>query len=257
MLIDTHAHIYLDHFDEDFTQVIHRAKIAGVSHILMPNIDENSINRVINRAAEYSDFCYPMVGLHPCSVTPEWKSQIEKLNQFIDSPRIVAIGEIGIDLYWDQSLSKEQIEAFEYQISQALELDLPIVIHSRSAIDLTISSVQKFQNGNLKGVFHCFDQSLEHAKAIIDAGFYIGIGGIITYKKNQELRNTLKAVPLESIILETDSPYLPPEPHRGKRNESSYVKIVAEKLAEIREITFEEVEEATSNNAKRLFSLTD
>ena len=255
MYIDTHAHIYLSQFEKDIDSVISRAKDAKVEKILLPNIDLDTIPELLNCCSNYPSICYPMLGLHPCSVNNDWKSALKKMQQHPKVQQLIAVGEIGIDLYWDQSFEKEQVEAFEFQIQWALDLDLPIVIHSRSAIDLTIKSVAKFQNGSLKGVFHCFDQDLEKAKKILDLNFYVGIGGILTYKRNNDIRSTYAQIPLESVLIETDAPYLPPIPFRGKRNESSYVPLVAQQLATVYNIPLKEVAKVTTQNAYDLFDL--
>lgn len=255
MFIDTHAHIYMDRFDEDFEEIIQRSLDAKVNQILMPNIDCASLTQVFDRAEQYPEICKPMVGLHPCSVTTSWQDQLSTLQKSINKEGVIAIGEIGIDLYWDKSLEQEQRRAFRHQIQWAKDLDLPIVIHSRNAIDITIDIVQNMQDGNLKGIFHCFDQSLEHAQKIIDVGFLMGIGGVLTYKKNHTIRDVVQQIPLDHIVLETDAPFLPPVPFRGKRNESSYIPLIAEKISELHEKSLEEIAQRTSQNALELFRL--
>ena len=255
MYIDTHAHLYIDRFEEDIEDIILRSKNNAVERVLLPNIDLETIEDVFALSRSYPGICFPMVGLHPCSVKETWKSSLDQLSSYLDREGIVAIGEIGVDLYWDKTYAKAQEEAFRSQIIWAKEKNLPIVIHSRSAIDITIRIIQEEQDGNLKGVFHCFDQSFDHVSQIMDVGFYMGIGGILTYKKNQQLRETVARIPMSSILLETDAPYLPPVPYRGKRNESSYIPIIAEKLAEIKDISIEKVMETTTQNAKSLFKI--
>ena len=255
MFIDTHAHIYIDRFKDDLNEIINRSLEQNVTQILMPNIDVATIDDVIATGKAYPEVCKPMVGLHPCSVNDQWKEDLQKLRPFLDDKKIIAVGEIGIDLYWDKTYAKAQEEAFRYQISWAKELGLPIVIHSRAAIDITIEIVTELQDGNLKGVFHCFDQSYEHGQRIINTGFYMGLGGVITYKKNNEIREAISQLPMSALILETDAPYLPPVPYRGKRNESSYIPIVAEMLSQIKDISIDEVAQITTENAKALFGL--
>lgn len=254
MLIDTHTHLYLDKFRDDLDEVMARARDHGVEMMLLPNIDNESIDDVFRLVGAYPGQCYPMVGLHPCSVKEDYLIELERLKKYLDQTDVIAIGEIGIDLYWDKSLAKEQIKAFRHQISWALDMDLPIVIHSRDAMRECIDIVEDMQDGHLRGVFHCFDQDEEKARKILDLGFYLGIGGVLTFKKNK-LPDVVREVPLERIILETDAPYLTPAPYRGKRNESAYVRFVAEKLAEIKGIDLQEIEEITTANAKALFKL--
>ncbi len=255
MFIDTHAHIYLPQFNKDLKEVVERAKKANVFKILLPNIDTGSIASVYDLSHQFPGICYPMIGLHPCSVRQNWKEEIAQMESHIKQKETIAIGEIGIDLYWEQERFEEQKDAFEWQIQLALENELPIAIHSRTAIKHTIDCVSKYQNGSLTGVFHCFDQDSESASQILDLGFYVGIGGIITYRKNESLRDVVAAIPLERIILETDAPYLPPVPFRGKRNEPSYIPIIAETIAEIHGVALEEVKEATTASARKLFKI--
>lgn len=255
MFIDTHAHIYIDRFKDDLNEVINRSLEQNVTQILMPNIDVASMDDVIATSKNYPDVCKPMVGLHPCSVNQNWKEDLNKLEPYLDDQNVIAVGEIGIDLYWDKTFASAQEEAFRYQISWAKELGLPIVIHSRAAIDITIDIVSELQDGNLKGVFHCFDQSYEHGLKIIDTGFYMGLGGVITYKKNNDIREAISRLPMSSLLLETDAPYLPPVPYRGKRNESSYIPLIAERLSQIKGFSINKVAQITTENAKALFSL--
>ncbi len=253
--IDTHAHIYMDRFEEDLDKVIHNAGLSYVTQILMPNIDVSSMKRVMSTHERFPEVCKPMVGLHPCSVNESWAKDLKELEAYLDLDSIVAIGEIGIDLYWDKTFGEDQEKAFIHQINWAKDLNLPIVIHSRAAIDISIKIVESLQDGNLQGVFHCFDQSLEHAKQIVDLGFFMGLGGVITYKKNKEIRSVVREIPLSSFILETDAPFLPPVPYRGKRNESSYIPIIAKWVSDIKDISIDEVGKISTENAKALFSL--
>jgi len=255
MFIDTHAHLYLDQFNEDLVEIMDRVIQANIHQVLLPNIDEQTMDDVLKLTSQYPKVCKPMVGLHPCSVKKEWLEEVKALKRYLTDERIIAIGEIGIDLYWDQSLQQEQEEAFRYQIAIALEHDLPIVIHSRSAMDRTIALVRESQNGSLRGVFHCFDQSLDHAQQIMELGFYMGIGGVITYKRNNQLREAVAEIPLDYLILETDAPYLPPVPYRGKRNESSYIPIIAQQIADVKQVGIDLIASATTRNAQILFCI--
>jgi len=249
----THAHIYVDQFKDDISEVIKRCIEQDIQKILLPNIDVETIDQAFDLHNLYPQLCYPMVGLHPCSVDANWQSNLDQLLPYLDREEVIAVGEIGVDLYWDKTFAKAQEETFRFQINWAKERSLPIVIHSRAAIDITIRIVQEEQDGHLTGVFHCFDQSADHAKQIMDVGFYMGLGGIITYKKNNDLRSTVAEIPLSSIILETDSPYLPPVPYRGKRNESSYIPLIAKQLADIHGVDVEKIKSITSVNAMSLF----
>ena len=255
--IDSHAHIYVDRFKNDLDDVINRSLSANVRKILMPNIDSGTVGDVFEVWSTYPDTCLPMIGLHPCSVDERWRNTLDEMEDHLSKEGIVAIGESGIDLYWDKSFQKEQEASFDHQIGWSRSAGLPIVIHSRSSMDRTISMIKERQDGGLSGVFHCFDQSIDEAQAIIDMGFYVGIGGIITYKKNEGLRQTVAQIPLDNILLETDAPYLPPVPYRGKRNESSYIPIIAKTIAEIKDIDIDEVARVTTRNAEKLFNLKD
>ncbi len=252
MYIDTHAHIYLDEFKKDWEGLIADCKEQNVIEIYLPNIDETSITQVHELASRYPETCKPMMGLHPCYVKENYKQQLETIYQQFDDNQYAAIGEIGIDLHWDLSFVKEQIQAFEQQIEWAKELKLPFAIHSRKSLNETISMVEKHQNGNLKGVFHCFNGTIEEANRIMDAGFMMGIGGVATFK-NAGLDDMLAHIHENNIVLETDAPYLAPHPHRGKQNTPVYLPIIAHKLAEVREETINEVAAYTTKNARQLF----
>ena len=252
--IDTHTHLFVKKFHDDIDEVIERSKNSGVRHCFLPNIDEQSIDDVFQLAAQYPGYCFPMMGLHPCSVDEDYPFVLDKLNDLIANQEVYGIGETGIDLYWDKRFREEQIKAFEVQIEWAKEYDLPIIIHSRAALDLTIEIIDSHMGNNLKGIFHCFDGNEAQGRKIVDLGFYLGIGGIITYK-NSHLPEVLEELPLSSMVLETDSPYLPPHPHRGKRNESSFIPLVAEKLASVKQAKIEDIARVTSQNAGLLFGL--
>lgn len=252
MLIDTHAHIFLDKFSDDIDEVISRSVENDVQNIFMPNIDSSSIKSMLDLEEKYPGHCYAMIGLHPCSVDENYKQELEIVEEWLERRSFVAIGEMGTDLYWDTSKYEYQKKAFEHQAALALNADLPIVIHCRNSIQETIELVSKVNDRNLKGVFHCFTGNIDQAKAIIDFGFYLGIGGIATFK-NGGLDNVLKQIDISHLVLETDSPYLAPEPNRGKRNEPAYVKHVAEKVAMIKDMSIEDVATITSNNALKLY----
>ncbi len=255
MFIDTHAHIYLDSFKNEYEDIVDRALSANVGRILMPNIDLDSIKQVMSLHDLFPQTCLPMVGLHPCSVKENYQVILDDLLSYLDDKACIAVGEIGIDLYWDTSFEYEQEAAFRQQILWSKERALPIVIHSRASIDRTIDIVTELQDGSLKGVFHCFSESISEAKRIMDIGFYMGIGGVSTFKKNESFRKTLKEIPLRSLLLETDAPYLTPAPFRGKRNESSYIPYIAQVIADTKTIDIETIEVTTTENAVKLFSL--
>lgn len=254
-LIDSHTHIYLPEFDADRTAMIDRARAQGVEKLLLPAIDSQTHSKQLEVEAGYPDRCLSMMGLHPCSAKENVEEELRIVRQYLDQRRFVAIGEIGLDLYWDKDHLDQQYLAFERQIQWALEFDLPIVIHSRDSMERCIEVVKKFQNGKLRGVFHCFSGSVESAKRIIDLGFCLGIGGVATYK-NAGLPAVLEQLSLDHLLLETDAPYLTPVPHRGKRNEPAYLKIIAEKIAEAKFCSVKEVADKTTANTRRLFRLT-
>jgi len=255
-LIDTHTHLYVDQFADDRDSVVKRAKNVGITRMYLPNIDVGSIDAML--ALEESDpqACIAMMGLHPCSVADDYEAQLAVIRQWLDRRPFAAIGEIGMDLYWDKTHEEEQKKAFLTQVEWALEFDYPIVIHSRETTDQLISLIQEVGDANLRGIFHCFTGSVAQAEQIMDLGFYMGLGGVLTFK-NSGLDKTVAGLPLERMVLETDSPYLAPVPHRGKRNESSYILNVAEKLAEVYGISLGEVAEQTTKNANSLFGLSN
>ncbi len=251
MLIDTHTHLYLKQFDDDRKEVIERAEAAGIKKFFLPNIDSQSIDAMLQMEIDFPDKCFAMMGLHPCSVKENFEEELQIVENWLQKRKFCAIGEIGIDLYWDKSFFEQQKKSFLTQVEWAIDLQLPIVIHCRESIDIVIDLLQPYK-GKVKGIFHCFGGTAEQAKRIIDLDFLMGIGGVLTFKK-AKLDEVIQEIPLEYLVLETDSPYLAPVPYRGKRNESSYVKIVAEKMAEAKNIDLEEVAEATTNNALNLF----
>lgn len=254
-LIDTHTHIYEAEFENDIDEVIGRLEENGLTTVLLPNIDSSSIESMHRLADRRPDLFRCMMGLHPTSVGENYRAELDLVEQWLRQRDYCAIGEIGIDLYWDQTFKNEQITAFEQQIEMALEHNLPIDIHCRNAFDETIASLRRFDGRGVRGVFHSFTGTIEEAEKIFETGdFLLGINGIVTFKK-AEIAKTLEAIPVEKIVLETDAPYLAPSPHRGKRNESSYLLHIAEKVAAIKEMTLEEVAKITTNNAKSAFSL--
>ena len=255
MYIDTHTHIYLKDFDEDRKQIIKECLDSGVNKLLLPNIDKSSIADVIKTCELYKDICYPMVGLHPCYVKDSYEDDLNYLKPIIKTIDTIAIGEIGIDLYWDKSNLENQREAFMTQINWAKEFKLPIVIHARDSYNEIFEVLDQLNDENLKGIFHCFSSTLEDADRILNyGGFKLGIGGVVTFK-NSGLDKVVKNVDIKNIVLETDSPYLTPTPFRGTRNKSSYIPIIANKLSDIYEISSEEIGNITSKNAREIFNI--
>lgn len=252
MLVDTHTHIYLEQFDEDRAEMMQRAQDNGVEKFYLPNIDSTSIDAMLALESTYPESCIAMMGLHPCSVQANYQEELAIVKEWLDKRYFCAIGEIGIDLHWDTSTFEIQKEAFRTQINWAKEFDIPIVIHSRKSTKEVIEVLKEERDDRLRGIFHCFGGSVEEAEAIIAEGFYLGIGGVLTFKK-AGLDKTMEQVGLEHVVLETDSPYLAPTPFRGKRNESGYVKLVAEKLAMIKGMSLEDVAKITTKNAENIF----
>lgn len=256
MLIDTHSHLFLEEFSEDLPQVMERARQAGVTSILMPNIDSTTIEPLLTVCNTYSGFCYPMIGLHPTSVNESYEQELSVVRQQLESSnRFIAIGEIGLDFYWDRTFEKQQWLVFERQIEWALEFHLPIVIHSREAFSTLCEVMESYKSTSLTGIFHSFTGTPAEAERLLRfEGFMLGINGVVTFKKST-LPEALQVVPLERIVLETDSPYLAPVPNRGKRNESAYVKDTLIKVASIYGLPSEEVAEVTSRNARKVFGM--
>lgn len=254
MLIDTHSHVYLSEFDKDRSEVEERARAEKIANILLPNIDASSISSLKELCKNKDGFYKGMMGLHPGSVKENYKEELEIIKAELYSEPYIAVGEIGIDLYWDKTFIKEQIRVFKEQIEWALDLDLPIVIHARDSFPEIFNVLDEYKESNLKGVFHCFSGGPnELTKALSYSNFMLGIGGVLTFK-NSGLDKTLLNADLDRLILETDAPYLAPTPYRGKRNEPSYIRLVANKLAELKGCSVETIEELTSNNAIRLFN---
>ena len=251
-MIDSHAHIYLEHFQEDIDSVIDRAVKSGVEKILLPNIDKDSIDSMLLLEKKYPEVCFPMIGIHPCSIKEDFGEQLKLVEKWLEEQNFLAIGEIGTDLYWDKTYWNQQKEAFNIQCELALKYHLPIVVHCRGTIDETIELVSNFDNQKLRGVFHCFTGSLQQAKRITGLGFYLGLGGVVTFK-NSGMDQVIPYMDTSKIILETDAPYLTPAPHRGKRNEPFNIKLVAEKVAEYLKISLEELDYLTTKNTNELF----
>jgi TatD DNase family protein len=253
-LIDTHTHIYLKEFDADRDEVVKRAVQSGVLKLLMPNIDLDSTYNMLSVEKRFSGICYPMIGLHPTSVKEDYESQLDKLENLMANYKFCAVGEIGIDLYWDQSHLNEQIRVFKRQVALAIQKGLPVVIHSRDSFAEVCKALEEFRGSGLKGVFHAFTGPFKDAEKVVGMGFKLGIGGIVTFK-NSGLDEVIKQTGPENIILETDSPYLAPVPHRGKRNESSFLSIINNKVAEIVGLSREETASITWLNSVNLFGI--
>jgi TatD DNase family protein len=252
--IDTHTHLYLPEFDKDRDESVNRAISSGIVKMLMPNIDFQSVDLMISAVHRYPGVCYPMIGLHPTSVKENYLSQLDKLESLFTKHKFIAIGEIGIDLYWDKTFLKEQLLALRRQSAFAIDKGLPVVIHSRESFPEVFSVLNEFKGKGLKGVFHAFSGNIKDAEKAIGMGFKLGIGGIVTFK-NSGLDKIVRDAGVENLILETDSPYLAPVPYRGKRNESSYICIINKKLAEIFGMSEEEIASITFTNSTRLFNL--
>lgn len=252
ILIDTHTHLYASQFDEDRTEVVKKAIEAGIEKMYLPNIDSESIQGMLELEQAFPEHCFAMMGLHPCSVKENYNEELKVVEKWLKERPFVAVGEIGIDLYWDKTFFEEQKKAFLIQIEWAKELNLPIVIHSREATDVIIDILKTVKDDKLKGIFHCFTGTPKQAKEIIDLGFYLGIGGVVTFKK-AGLDKTVQQIDLKHIVLETDAPYLAPTPYRGKRNESAYILNIAKKVSEAKEIPIEKVADITTNNALEIF----
>lgn len=250
--IDTHAHIYLDEFAADRTDMLQRAREQSVNRIFMPNIDHASIDSMLELESRSEGMCVAMMGLHPCYVKKGFEQELYRVEDWLSKRKFAAVGEIGTDLYWDKTLWEEQKEAFTIQLNWAKQYKLPVAIHCRESINETLEILEFLQSKDLTGVFHCFSGDLEQAKRVIALGFCLGIGGVATFK-NGGLDKVLPEIGLEHLVLETDSPYLAPVPHRGKRNEPSYIPLVASKVAEIKKCTVEEVRTASTQRALALF----
>lgn len=252
-LIDTHAHLYSRKFDSDRPDMVRRAIAAGVTRMYLPNIDSESIDAMLALETEFPENCFAMMGLHPCSVQPDtYEKELALVEEWLGRRSWAGVGETGIDLYWDKTTLDIQKTAFARQIEWAKDLNLPIIIHSRESNEECLEVVQQGQDGRLRGIFHCFSGTADQARRMIDLGFMLGIGGTLTYPKS-ELPEVLRDIPLDQIVLETDAPYLPPVPHRGKRNESAYVRLVAEMLSEVKVLPVAQIAKKTTENALRMF----
>ncbi|AMF98027.1 TatD family hydrolase [Vibrio harveyi] len=253
-MIDTHAHIYASEFDNDRDEVVKRALEQGIDKILLPNIDLESIEPMLKTEAAYPEVCRSMMGLHPCYVDGNVEQTLEIIRGWFKKHNFIAVGEIGIDLYWDKTFQAEQEMAFVTQLNWAKEMDLPVVIHTRDSIEETLTLLRQEQDGRLRGVFHCFGGSVEEAQAINELGFHLGLGGVSTFK-NGGMDKVIPHLDMNWVILETDCPYLAPVPHRGKRNEPAYTSLVAARVAELRGESLEAIDALTTKNAEELFSL--
>lgn len=254
MITDTHIHLYAEEYDPDREKLIAQALEAGIGRFLMPNIDETSVAGMFDLFRRHPGVCYPMAGLHPCYVTADYKLKLESVRKVLEEnlKTVVAIGEIGLDFYWDLTYKNEQELVFREQVSWALEYDLPIVIHSRNSTDELIKILKEINSSELQGVFHCFSGNAAQADEIMRMGFYLGLGGVATFK-NGGLDKIIPDLPLDRILLETDGPYLAPVPYRGKRNEPAYLKLISEKIATLKNISAKELAEATNRNVEHLF----
>lgn len=251
--IDTHAHIFAKEFEADRADMMQRAQDTAVEKIFMPNIDHTTIDSMLDLERKYPAVCYPMMGLHPCHVKKDFQKELYEVENWLNKRKFSAVGEMGTDLYWDKTFWDQQVEAFTIQVGLAKKHNLPIVVHCRESIDQTLDLVEKLQDGKLKGVFHCFTGSKEQAERLAKLGFYFGIGGVATFKKSG-LDTVIPHIPLDRIILETDSPYLAPTPHRGKRNEPAYIPLIGQRVAELKNSNLAEVQQATTKNALTLFN---
>ena len=254
ILTDTHTHLYSEKFENDREAMVKRAIDGRVRKLFLPNIDVHSIQPMLDLVWKFPDHCFPMMGLHPCSVDEHVEAHLFQIQKWFKKRKFYAVGEIGIDYYWSVEFKAEQIMAFKKQIQWAIQLDLPINIHSRNSTDDVISILQEMSHPKLRGIFHCFSGNAEQAKQIVELGFYLGIGGVITYKKS-ELPEAIASIALEKLVLETDAPYLSPEPYRGKRNESAYLLYIAQKLAELKKTTVEQVANITTHNATLIYGV--
>ncbi len=252
--IDTHAHVYAAELTSDLDLVMKNALAIGIKKIIMPAIDSSSLDAMLKVEQQFPENCIAMMGLHPCYVKENYKEELKLVEEWIGKRKFIAIGEIGLDFYWDKTFTKEQHIVFETQMQWALDLNVPIAIHTRNAMGETIEAVKPFAKKGLRGVFHCFSGSKESAEQIISMGFHLGLGGVLTYK-NAGVAEAVKDIPMEYLVLETDAPYLAPVPYRGKTNEPAFMLEVAKKLAEIKSLPLHEIAAITTSNAEKLFGL--
>jgi TatD DNase family protein len=251
---DTHTHLFLPEFDHDREEIVDRAIAQGVKYMLVPNIDMGSIGHVLELCEKYPDNCFPMIGLHPESVNGDFLNQIKQLEKILLEKRFYGIGETGLDYYWDTTFKEQQKESFEYQIELAIKYNLPLVIHVRKSSEDVLEILRRKIQPGLTGVFHCFSGTVNYAREIIELGFFLGIGGVVTFK-NGRLEEVISEIPLDKIVLETDAPYLAPVPFRGKRNESTYIPYIAGRIASIKNISVSEVAAITTQNALKVFQI--
>ncbi len=251
-MIETHAHLYSEEFNKDRSEMLERAQEEGVSQLYMPNIDEDSIDAMLDVEQKYSQTIATM-GLHPCYVKKDFEKQLYTIENWLDKRKFVAIGEIGLDFYWDKTLMAQQEEALKIQIDWAKKYQIPIILHCRDSFQETFEIVKSMHDDRLSGVFHCFTGTAEDAKKVTDLGFYIGVGGVVTFK-NGGLAEHIPEIDISKIVLETDAPFLSPAPNRGKRNEPAYLSIIAQKIADLKKMPLDLIVELTSNNAKQLFA---
>ncbi len=252
--IDTHTHLYLEEFDDDRTEMINRALQAGVETFLLPNIDRNSLPALLSLCDAWPAQCLPMIGLHPTSVKGDYLEELEMVDQQLKERKFFAIGEIGIDLYWDKTHLEQQQIVFRHQLKLAKAFHLPVAIHMRNSFEHVYAIIKEEADASLRGVFHCFSGGIQQAKKVTELGFMLGIGGVVTFK-NSGLQDVIRETGMEHLVLETDAPFLAPDPHRGRRNESSYIPLIAEKIASLKSIPLEEVARTTTANARHLFNL--
>jgi TatD DNase family protein len=255
IITDTHTHLYSKEFDADRAALIEKAIAAGVQRFFLPNVDSESIPGMFQVEKQFPEHCFPLMGLHPCSVSATYQQELRVIEYWLNKRKFAGIGEIGIDLYWDKAYFEQQQDAFRTQIMLAKKFDLPYVIHSRNAFDETMEIVAEFKNDNIKAIFHCFSGNVEQAEKVIEMGnFKLGIGGVVTFK-NSGLDKVVEAIDIKHLVLETDAPYLAPMPYRGKRNEPDYILFVAQKIAEIKKISLEEVAAITTQNSIDVFGM--
>ena len=255
-MIETHAHIYAEQFKEDIDHVLERSQEAGIEKIVMPNIDHTSIDGMMELEERNPGFCYATMGLHPCSVKKDFEKELYIIEEWLGKREFVAIGEMGTDLYWDKTFQDQQVEAFKIQVEWAKQFKKPIIIHCRESLDLTIDLIESLKTDELTGVFHCFNGSAEQAERIVGLDFYLGLGGVTTFK-NAGMDKVVPELDLERIVLETDSPYLAPTPNRGKRNEPAFLELIAQKIADYRQMSLEDLKTQTTSNAIKLFQFND
>jgi len=252
MMIDTHCHLYLDDFDADRPAIIERANTESVGRFYLPAIDSSIITRMLKMEQDYPGQCFAMMGLHPCSVKENFEEELQIAEQWLARRKFAAVGETGLDFYWDKTFTAQQYTAFRTQVGWAKKYNIPVVIHSRQSTPECIDVIKEMHDTSLTGIFHCFGGSLEEAQQITELGFYLGIGGVLTYK-NSGLAGVIDKLPLDHIVVETDAPYLTPVPFRGKRNESAYLKYVVQKIADVKKISVDEAAAITTFNAQKLF----